>query len=365
MRRNYESSDSTLDFIERQNARERRPKAAALASILSSMRPKISDFHELHYYSPSDIIDDSSHAQKLRRKYAAESLNQQGQPFHAKALEALMSHSIATGQWLSGTNEDGQRYTAESIYTTDYDDMINRVDSAATVRTMDDTDLDGENPIEPHPVKITFGIDLTVNTDLDVIRQKITTATNDSSAHLPTGFTQIKYYQDKSGNQKKLTNVPRYVIGINDASIDNILDNVVIENGNINIQNGYAAIDLANKYKILREIRLQNEYYSNLLLDKDAEERTMVERIALHQVELLDGVYGKELSAIEKRLNKKCNDLDTQYRATDKTFDAILRTVETLKSEHDTEIESAQLKNIGKTFLSQADLNGTTPPPTN
>ena len=204
--------------------------------------------------------------------------------YEAKALEYVFYFNVARGNWLSDTI--GGQFTSEAIMPAEYDDIRNRIDIATTVRTE-------EGPR-------TFGIDVTTNPDRDVIRKKILHASNDPDFDAPAaGFGQLKYYADSEGAKGRIGPIPRYCIGIDKESVNNILDSTSASSKGLH----FGKLHPIEQFKILHEMAVQNELFETPLYAKEDEGTlTEEEEQCLRYIETLDGIYLTERQRIVDEL---------------------------------------------------------------
>ena len=297
-----------------------------------------------------DFADSPEHPDwQQDKKYVAytESRFDEEHGYHAKALEHFIQFGIAQGQILS--SPDNGSYLTEQVWVTRYDDIRNRLDTAATMHVFPEASPDGEEH------EITFGFDLTTNPSPDVIRQKLLVGTNDPTAHLPAGFSQLKYYRDVNGIRGRQDCIPRYCIGIGSDSVDDLLDDTQIDrSGNIKIRNGAGNVP---SFKILYEMSKQNELFEGPLYQKEDEGTlTDEEEQALRDMEALDGIYLRELDRIARQLPpwalRNCTDkngkpdvekvahhfMDGEDR--DETFASVIATTEDLMQRYENDISN-------------------------
>ena len=214
--------------------------------------------------------------------------------YHARALEHVIQLGIAQGRLLN--NPRSTDYLTEPIWVTDYDDIANRVDTAATVHTSPELKNDGNEE------EITFGIDLTTNPNTDVILLKILKSTNDRFSDYPVGFSKIKYYRDADQKLGKRMMIPHYCVGMDSRSVDEILDNTYADRNTGNITINHRA-DVVPSFKMLYEINAQNQLYKAILkrrLEANPPIGGPDERKALENLETLDLIYSKELERFTK-----------------------------------------------------------------
>ena len=286
------SFESSFDRqYEREQRRQNEQLTKQLEAAAARNTPDLDEFKG----SPKhpNVERDKKYVEGTEKRFTEEA------GYHAKGLELLIQYGIAQGRLLSDPTAEST-YLTEPIWTTRYDDIKNRVDAAATVHAGPESNSAGEE------AELTFGIDLTTNPDQSVIRQKLLVGSNDPNVDFPAGFTQIEYYKDANGEHDKKTFVPRYCIGISSDSVDDYLASVRTDrNGISQIPPGASLIP---SFKILYEMSQQNALFENPLYDKvDNEEASEEEQQALHQMELLDNIYLKELDRLAKRLPQWAN----------------------------------------------------------
>lgn len=251
--------------------------------------------------------------------------------YEAKALESIFYFNVARGNWLSDI--EGDSFTSEAVMPAEYDDIRNRIDIATTIHT-----TEGNR---------TFGIDVTTNPDEDVIRKKILFASNDPDFEAPAaGFGQLKYYADSTGPKGKLSPIPRYCIGINKESVNNILDSTSASERGLH----FGKLHPIEQFKILHEMAVQNELFETPLYAKEDDGTlTEEEEQCLRYIETLDTIYlvererivnelkaqkswalefGDDFDSIAKRLTTPSSDTEP-----DETFASILAVTEELYQE--------------------------------
>lgn len=329
------SFESSFDRqYEREQRRQNEQLTKRLEAAAARNTPDLDEFKG----SPKhpNVERDKKYVEGTEKRFTEEA------GYHAKGLELLIQYGIAQGRLLSDPTVEST-YLTEPIWTTRYDDIKNRVDAAATVHAGPESNSAGEE------AELTFGIDLTTNPDQSVIRQKLLVGSNDPNVDFPAGFTQIEYYKDANGEHDKKTFVPRYCIGISSDSVDDYLASVRTDrNGISQIPPGASLIP---SFKILYEMSQQNALFENPLYDKvDNEEASEEEQQALHQMELLDNIYLKELDRLAKRLPQWANadcmtkagtyDIDKIAKKfmtgdeRDETFASIIETTQAIADEY-------------------------------
>ena len=325
--RNFNSS------FDRSLERYRKEENTARAALLDKAAKRLA-------INPESFRTEENGREIDRDKHYVEGTKEnfeESKDYHAKALEHIFQFGVAQGRWLN--DSEGDNYRAEAVVPAEYDDFRNRIDLATTVFTKG-----GET--------FTFGIDFTTNPTEEKIREKILHTTNDYSFDAPAGFSQLKYYVDSTGTKGKTGPIPRYCIGIDNASVDNILDRVNVTDKGVFFGN----ISPITAFKILHEMAVQNELFEMPLYTKqDDETITPEEEALLRNIESLDGIYLKERERIKKQLPEwALRGGDTfgaiahtlskvdDYNEGDETFANILKITEQLSQ--DTENDPSSLK---------------------
>ena len=282
------SLESQADRAMEQSRRKRNEETANyLERSAAHNTPKLSDFNDSPEHA-QEVADDERYVQHTESRF------DEDPSYQAKGLEHFIQFGIAQGRLLN--DPENNDYLTDQIWVTRYDDLRNRLDTAATVHVFPEASPDGEEH------EITFGLDLTTNPSPDVIRRKLLVGTNDPNVDLPAGFSQIKYYRDADGFRSKRECIPRYCIGISSAGVDDLLDDITIDSsGNIRIRSQGA--EAVPSFKILYEMSKQNELFESPLYQKeDSDALTPEEEQALRNMEILDNIYLKELERIAKLL---------------------------------------------------------------
>ena len=329
------SFESSFDRqFEREQRRQNEQLVRRLEKAAARNTPSLDEFKGSGMHP--NVERDKRYVEGTESRFTEES------GYHAKGLELLIQYGIAQGRLLSDPSRE-PTYLTEPIWTTRYDDIKNRVDAAATVHASPESNSANEE------AELTFGIDLTTNPDQSVIRQKLLVGSNDPNIDLPAGFTQIEYYKNNDCRHDKKACVPRYCIGISSDSVDDYLSTVRPDRNGISQISPRAS--LIPSFKILYEMSQQNALFEKPLYDKvDNNEASEEEQEALHQMELLDNIYLKELDRLAKRLPPWANadcitkagtyDIDKIAKkfmtgdTRDETFASIVETTRALEDEY-------------------------------
>ena len=298
---------------------ENAASAKALEAATKTLAIDPEDFRTKE--NSDDITRDQKYVARTEQYFAE---NDGEGNYHAKALESFIQYSLCRNGWLNNYEDDS--YNTEAIVPARYDDISNRVDLAATVHFNT-----GEN--------VTFGLDLTTDPTPETIREKILIGSNDPYFKAPVGFSQLKYYANKAGEKTSTGPIPKYCIGIDEESVDDILDGVTVypDNGFVVKKDNYV-----EQFKILHEMSKQNELFESALYAKlDNGEITPEEQELLNNIEKLDTIYLQERERIAKEMpawlmrDVDPKDLDGIAqsiidRTNDETFETILAITEQL-----------------------------------
>ena len=310
---------------------ENKRKTEALEKIVKeNFRPTIDDFSSSPIHRRFIRKDKEYVARNQRNFEYSKSADDQ---YHPKAIEYLVQLSINNGNLFY--DEENESYTADSIWPTEFDDYSNRVDAAFFLRSSD--------------FKCPVAFDITTKPDESGVREKILISSNDKNLGYPVGLTDIRYCRDEDGDLSWQTRVPKYCVGVDKRTIDDTLErSSVPELGGLKIDKEQTALI---SFKILYEMSQQNALFENPLYDKvDNEEASEEEQQALHQMELLDNIYLKELDRLAKRLPQWANadcmtkagtyDIDKIAKKfmtgdeRDETFASIIETTQAIADEY-------------------------------
>ncbi len=85
---------------------------------------------------------------------------------------------------------------------------------------------------------------------------------------LPFGFSHLDYYSSESGHSR-LPMLPRYTIGIGASDVNAVMETARIRERDGTVDFGlFSGQNLINRFKVLSEIRAQNELYQAMLPDE-------------------------------------------------------------------------------------------------
>lgn len=133
-----------------------------------------------------------------------------GKGWLAEQLENISSYGFVDGEWLGGVSSKTGRalfevsrvYTAVDSAGTPYDDVVNRIDYAVSIRSIDSQD------------ESIIGFDVTLNNE--ALSDKLLRTTNDEDKSLPFGFSGLDYgYLPNGTLLPKIQSAPRYCITFN------------------------------------------------------------------------------------------------------------------------------------------------------
>lgn len=222
---------------------------------------------EIHPEAFTDVHDQATlarHARYVARKDAEFNSGTIEQKL-SQQFETIFLDGIRLGNWLGSTTTRADHTIQQNFFldarpAAKYDDYRHRADVIAT--------LDFTEPIEDDYGELSQAVlafDVTINSDPATIRDKLTRAYNDD-AELPFGFTHLDYYQS-SDSRGTAPMVPRYVIGTSKYDLKNLQEiSSTDSNGHLHI-NRNSARALIDRFKVLSEIRAQNELFDAMLPD--------------------------------------------------------------------------------------------------
>lgn len=154
--------------------------------------------------------------------------------------------------------------------TTEYDDLINRVDAFVT---FDFTDQPSK-----YLSKIVIGIDATTLRDTQQIYNKILVSqgANDNKA-LPFGYAHPKAYLDYDSAGPVM--LPRFVVGTSDQNVLGSLEGAVIDNKALLFNEGNQAF-MNTKFQVLSEIHAGCLLYRSMLDQNDSQSPFLDKQLA-------------------------------------------------------------------------------------
>lgn len=221
---------------------------------------QMEDFQGVH--PPAKLTADRSYLDRVEQ--AMDTRNEKGA---AMLFEQMFLDGITVGAWLGNVEvtEAGMQtsFTVDARGTTKYDDISHKVDAFATLDFKEpiiDEDYDTETS------QVVLGFDVTINADREKIYEKLTKAYNDR-IKLPFGFSHLDYYENRR-ERKMVAMLPRYVIGVSGYDV-----RAIEESTRVRPEVGTLVFDLnsgqnlINRFKVLSEIRAENELYQAMLPD--------------------------------------------------------------------------------------------------
>lgn len=219
------------------------------------------------YYDQGKLRNDQNYVENCEKRFqnTGSELAGETQGKWARMLEGMFLDGVNTGAWLGNIDKDGKRlFSATAHQTTKFDDYRHNLDAVVS--------LNFENPIKDEEynleaAQIFFGVDVTTRNDQKKLWEKLTKSYN-SNEELPFGFSLLDYYEDER-SLGKIPMLPRYLIGISAGDVKSISEtnSVDPQTGHmINLQPN-SGQNLIVRFKILSEIRAQNELYQAMLPD--------------------------------------------------------------------------------------------------
>lgn len=205
----------------------------------------------------------------------------------AQLFEKLFVRGVQMGRWLGNLpDQDGTvAFSTRTYQTTDFDDIGRRLDAFTTLKFKTPLETDAGIEISQLPL----GFDVTLNTKREVINDKLTKHYN-HQAELPFGFSQLDYYTD--GRTKgTLGLIPRYVIGISPNEVEALARAMRGTTPDLK-----APRVLEMRFKVLSEIRAENELYDAMLPDDAIESTDVRVRTAAAYLEAADAQLNQALN---------------------------------------------------------------------
>lgn len=250
---------------------------------------RMGDFAEI--YEAHQVVRDQRWALGLAEQQAEKAKRPEAEQF-----EDIFIQGINVGDWLGNLNSARREVEFEAFAqrASLYDDLSHRVDDVVELRFAEPiTSEDEEASLE----RVLLGFDVTINPSRQVIREKLTRSCNDGEK-LPFGFSHLKYYQN-GDERRAVERLPRYTIGLSRYDIRDIW-----ERSEVNPRYGGKIRRMRpsprTRFKVLTEIRAQNElFYAMLPDDADEELRLQLEATdrclhnALNGLRARDGGAGR------------------------------------------------------------------------
>lgn len=265
--------------------------------MTQSREVRMEDFQDV--YPPEKLASDCRYLDTAKQHM--ETRNEQGL---AMLFEQMFIDGITAGAWLG--NVEVTKAGMQTNFTVDargaaaYDDIRHKVDAFATLDFKEpivDEDYDTETS------RVVLGFDVTLNADREKVLEKLTKAYNDK-AELPFGFTHLDYYENRH-ERKGMVMLPRYVIGISGYDVRAIKESTQVKPGtemlNFNLNSGQ---NLINRFKVLSEIRAENELYQAMLPDDLDSESSQEANASLFAVDQC--LHGALLKCTKAIMTSKC-----------------------------------------------------------
>lgn len=190
----------------------------------------------------------------------------------AEQFEDIFIQGVNVGNWLGNLTSARHEIEFEAFAqrATLFDDLSHRVDDVVELTFAEPiVGEDGEASL----TQVVLGFDVTVSSSRQVIRKKLTKSCNDGT-ELPFGWTHLSYYEN-GDERKEIPRLPRYTIGLSSYDIRDIW-----ERSEVNPRYGGKIRRMKpsprTQFKVLTEIRAQNELFYAMLPD-DADEELMLQ----------------------------------------------------------------------------------------
>lgn len=287
--RTIEKAERYQEKTEREMNRAQKQQlgATSLASYAKGyLSLNMEDFSQV--YTPGEIRRDQEYVQEMKAKFGSHSPQ-------ADQFEGLFVDGIVNAGWLGQIDREtgNEDFSVLAAETTDYDDISNAVDAYAVL------DFGRRMPEIGNRKKLPIGFDVTISGSDKVVMGKLTKFYSDG-VELPYGYSHIKYYYD--GNiRREMPEVLRYVIGISGYNVKYIEKKQNSDTGRYSF-GADTSRNFINRFKVLAEMRAENELYSAMLPDErelPAEKRA--DRDLEFTGELIEKAYRRTVKAIVER----------------------------------------------------------------
>lgn len=248
---------------------------------ITSIYMKVEDFEGV--YPESKLRRDERYVRDYRHDLGAYEYSEAS----SKQFEELFIRGVQVGRWLGNINRKRQEgegaggFVTQTFETADYDDIRHRVDAFTIMKFDKPVETDAEMSLRTLPL----GFDLTLSSDRTTILDKLTRSCNDNAV-LPFGFTHIDYFTD-GRRRMECPLLPRYVIGINEHEIFG-LNRQTRENARWQGAGLLTKQNLRTRFRILSEIRAQNELFEAMLPEDAYDNPSENIRIAQSYIEVAD-----------------------------------------------------------------------------
>lgn len=261
--------EATLSYLDDE---QKTSKSNAYATVL-----KMSDFEDV--VAADKIKRDERYVSNAERSFLE--MDQDPERItDAKNFEKLFIRGVQLGRWLGNVTNTTEHPTFQTrtYETTPYDDILHRIDAFTTLKLAGPFETSIDTVVENLPL----GFDVTTDGRRQTIEDKLTRHYN-GSVELPFGFSQIDYYTD--GTLKtSLAMVPRYIIGVSGDEVSGFSKQ--LKNGQA--VNMLSPRNLRTRFKVLTEIRAQNELYEAMLPDNAYESEDQQIQRAISYIEAAD-----------------------------------------------------------------------------
>ncbi len=222
-----------------------------------SFELKLTDFNEL--YSTHKLERDQAYVERTEARFNHDPDSGK----LAQTFERIFAQGVQIGRWLGNLpSADGEQFTTQTFAATRYDDLSHRVDAFSTLTFAES--FEGSAGLELTTLPLAF--DVTLQVDRAKVLDKLTRSYNDNR-QLPFGFSSIDYYTDGEV-EHYLPLVPRYVIGVSGEEVQQLAE--TFQRGNEDskwLPNMLSPQMLQARFKVLSEIRAQNELFEAMLPD--------------------------------------------------------------------------------------------------
>ena len=232
--------------------------SSALTSLLSAPQVKMEDFKDVPGINLPMIQNELD-----SRKIELETSSQYDDRNElSKLFERLFVIGTVTSGWLGDENDEdhGAGIVIGARLASEYDDLCHGIDSFVTIGRRNPSEEKGSGDIFGHYLtdSVTIGFDTTLSERSRSLEDKLKKPFNYPFHY---GFTKLTFYEvgDKKCNYGTL---PRYVVGLSKGDVKHIERDGRNNDAIFNIN---TTENLKNRFKILSEIKIENDLFTMAL----------------------------------------------------------------------------------------------------
>lgn len=213
----------------------------------------------------------------------------------SRQLEQIFLEGIQVARWLGNTGTKRSeisglgQFSTLSFEAAEYDDIRHRVDVFTLLKFRQPPE--NEAGIKFRTLPIAF--DLTLAGNRNAIIDKLTRSCNDDEP-LPFGFTRVDYFTDGK-NRMGCPIMQRFTVGISGNEIASLVRQMM-EHARHPGYGLHSKTNLRTRFRMLSELRAQNELAEAMLPENAYESPSKNVRIARAYIEVSDRVFSHALS---------------------------------------------------------------------